>query len=291
MHLERMHALYDPQADARLPFKYMVEFGVIHGFCSAIASFALGFPDEALRRAHAGIARGRARQPINLCAALNFGGHVPLSRGEPALALEWADEALALSQANGFEFISPFALINRGSARAQLGVVAGGLAEIRVGIAAWRAAGSGLWLARHLILLAEASLLDRQAAAAISIADEALAAIARGGERHFLAPALAIKGDALLMADAAQSGAAEGCYRKALDVARSQSAKAWELRAATRLARLWHAQGRTGAARDLLAPVQGWFSEGHTTHDLQAAQALLDALRTDRPLAGEGGAT
>jgi predicted ATPase len=125
----------------------------------------------------------------------------------------------------------------------------------------------------------------------LGIADEALAAIARGGERHFLAPALLTRGDALLLDDAAQSAAAEGCYRQALEVARSQSAKAWELSAALRLARLWHAQGRTGAARDLLAPVHGWFAEGHATRDLRAAQALLDALRADRPLAGEGGAT
>ncbi len=71
---------------------------------------------------------------------------------------------------------------------------------------------------------------------------------------------------------------AEACYANALKVARSQSAKSWELRAATRLARLWHSQGKTTEARDLLAPVYGWFTEGFDTADLKEAKALLDEL-------------
>ena len=86
------------------------------------------------------------------------------------------------------------------------------------------------------------------------------------------------KGDALLALDGTDEVSAERCYLKAIDVASSQFAKMWELRATTRLARLWHGQGRTAEARDLLAPVYGWFTEGHDTADLKEAKALLDKL-------------
>ncbi len=71
---------------------------------------------------------------------------------------------------------------------------------------------------------------------------------------------------------------AENAYLRSIDIAQSQSAKSWELRAATRLARLWHSQGKTTEARDLLAPVYGWFTEGFDTADLKEAKALLDEL-------------
>ena len=72
--------------------------------------------------------------------------------------------------------------------------------------------------------------------------------------------------------------AAEPCYLQAIDVARSQSAKSWELRAALRLARLWHSQGKTTEAHDLLAPLYGWFTEGFDTADLKEVKALLDEV-------------
>ena len=72
---------------------------------------------------------------------------------------------------------------------------------------------------------------------------------------------------------------AEVSYRSAIEAARAQSAKMWELRAATRLARLWHHQGRTSAARDLLSPVYGWFTEGFDTKDLRDAKVLLAERR------------
>ncbi len=72
--------------------------------------------------------------------------------------------------------------------------------------------------------------------------------------------------------------AAEPCYLQAIDVACSQSAKSWELRAALRLARLWHSQSKTNEARNLLAPVYGWFTEGFGTAGLKEAKALLEEL-------------
>ena len=83
-----------------------------------------------------------------------------------------------------------------------------------------------------------------------------------------------------LMPPAPNTTKAEAYFERALAVARSQQAKSWELRAATSMARLWRDQGKRDAARDLLAPVYGWFTEGFDTRDLKEAKALLDALAT-----------
>jgi predicted ATPase len=81
-----------------------------------------------------------------------------------------------------------------------------------------------------------------------------------------------------LLAGAGTASEAETAIQQGLDVARRQNAKSWELRAATSLARLWSDQGRRTEARNLLAPVHGWFTEGFDTHDLVTARALLDEL-------------
>ena len=100
--------------------------------------------------------------------------------------------------------------------------------------------------------------------------------VERTGERWFTAELYRQKGRLLLRQG--HSDAAEGLYRKALSIAKEQEAKLWELRAAASLARLRRDQGRYAEARDLLAPVYGWFTEGFDTPDLKEAKALLDAL-------------
>jgi predicted ATPase len=87
-----------------------------------------------------------------------------------------------------------------------------------------------------------------------------------------------LKGELLLQQSADNHAEAETCFAQAMAIAQNQSAKSWELRAATSLARLWHQQGKRQEAYDLLAPVYGWFTEGFATADLIDAKALLDAL-------------
>jgi predicted ATPase len=98
------------------------------------------------------------------------------------------------------------------------------------------------------------------------------------GERWWEADLHRLKGELLLAQSAANHAEAEGCFRWALKVGHQQGAKAFELRAATSLARFWHDQGKRTEAHDLLAPVYGWFTEGFDTADLKDAKALLDAL-------------
>jgi predicted ATPase len=97
-------------------------------------------------------------------------------------------------------------------------------------------------------------------------------------ERFYAAELYRLKGALLLQQAIPDAAQAEACFQQALDVARQQQAKSWELRAATSLARLWQSQGKRQEASDLLAPVYAWFTEGFDTADLQEAKVLLDAL-------------
>jgi predicted ATPase len=128
----------------------------------------------------------------------------------------------------------------------------------------------------YIALLAGACEIAGQIEEAVILVDDALQIVERTGGRWFAAELSRHKGQLLLQQG--HSEAAEELYRKALSIAREQEAKLWELRAAMSLARLRRDQGRHAEARDLLAPVYGWFTEGFDTADLKKAKALLDEL-------------
>ena len=128
----------------------------------------------------------------------------------------------------------------------------------------------------HIALLAAACEIAGRVEEALTLLDEALQVVNRTGERWFVAELYRHKGQLLL--GQGHEEAAETLYRKALSIARDLEAKLWELRAALSLARLRRDQGRRADARDQLAPVSGWFTEGFDTPDLKEAKALLDEL-------------
>jgi predicted ATPase len=107
---------------------------------------------------------------------------------------------------------------------------------------------------------------------------EAITTVETTKERWFAAEANRIAGEIALLLPEPDVAKAEACFERALAVARAQQAKSWELRAAISMARLWRDQGRRDEARDLLAPLFGWFTEGFDTHDLKEAKLLLDEL-------------
>jgi predicted ATPase len=119
--------------------------------------------------------------------------------------------------------------------------------------------------------------LDRAEEGLVATA-EALTEVARTGERFWEAELHRLKGQLLLASDAANEPKAEACFHRAIEIARSQKAKSWELRAATSLARLWRDQGKPEHAHELLALIYGWFTEGFDTADLKDAKELLDEL-------------
>ena len=151
-----------------------------------------------------------------------------------------------------------------------------GISLLRGGLAAYRANGAELLMPPFTTLLARACEIAGQVEEAVTLSDGALQTVERTGERWLEAELYRHKGQLLLQQG--HSEAAEELYRKALSIAREQEAKLWELRAAMSLARLRHDQGHPVEARDLLAPVYEWFTEGFNTPDLKDAKALLGEL-------------
>jgi predicted ATPase len=143
---------------------------------------------------------------------------------------------------------------------------------ITSGIAAWRSTGSTFWMPLYLSYLARAYAELGQFEHAWRCIDEAMTAAETTKERWHEADIHRIAGEITLL-----SHNAETYFERALSVARAQQAKSWELRAAMSMARLWRDQGKRNEARDLLAPVYGWFTEGFDTLDLKQAKVLLDA--------------
>jgi predicted ATPase len=170
--------------------------------------------------------------------------------------------------------------ILRGWALAAQGQREEGIAQIRQGLVAFRTTGGELNRTYYLALLAEVYGQGGQVDEGLRALNEALAGVQSGRERWWEAELYRLKGETLL----AQAGTtqkcaeAEQCFHVALETARRQQAKSLELRAATSLSRLWQQQGKRDAARQLLAEVYGWFTEGFDTADLCEARALLAEL-------------
>jgi predicted ATPase len=142
----------------------------------------------------------------------------------------------------------------------------------------WRSMGARIFLPVHLSLLARAYAELGEFNQSWSHIDEAMTAIETTKEKWYEADVHRIAGEIALMSPERDSARAEAYFERALEVARAQQAKSFELRAATSMAQLWRDQGKRDEARELLAPVYGWFTEGFDTLDLKQAKALLDEL-------------
>jgi predicted ATPase len=149
---------------------------------------------------------------------------------------------------------------------------------ITAGLAIWQSTGTIMWIPLYLSTLTRAYAELGQFAEAWRCVRQALTAVETTKERWYEADVHRTAGEIALMSPAPDETKAEAFFERALSVARAQQAKSWELRAATSLARLWRDQGKRDPARDLLAPVYGWFTEGFDSLDLKEAKALLDAL-------------
>jgi predicted ATPase len=235
----------------------------------------LGNLDQALRQRNAALeeARRLSHAPtlaITLVHAWWTGWYVRL---EPGSVVRVADELLALTTEGGLEHFRMWALIQRGWSLAGLGradegipLVAAGLGDL--GFLCFRPCA--------LTLLADACRMAGQLQPALDHLVEARGLAEATGARWVQAETLRLAGEVLLATG--DAAAAEASYHEALALAHQQDAKLSELCAAASLARLWRDQGKSAEARELLAPVYGWFTEGFGTPVLQEAKALLDEL-------------
>ena len=151
------------------------------------------------------------------------------------------------------------------------------------GLAAVVATGQTLSRPLCLVLLAEAAGHVGQVEEGLRLLAEALTALEASGQGDLLAEAYRLQGELLLRQAAPDAAQAEACFQQALAIARRQQAKSWELRAAMSLARLWQQQGKRAEARELLAPIYGWFTEGFDTADLQEAEGVAGGVGGIKP--------
>jgi predicted ATPase len=185
---------------------------------------------------------------------------------------------MPLATVQGFPVWVGFVTFWRGWVLAMQSQDPEGLAQMRQGLTAILATGLKLSQPYCLVLLAEAAEHTGQVSEGLHLLTEALAAFEASERGDLLAEAYRIQGELLLRQASPDAPQAEACFQQSLAIARRQQAKSWELRAATSLARLWQQQGKYQEARELLAPVYHWFTEGFDTADLQDARALLEEL-------------
>jgi predicted ATPase len=277
-HLEETLALYDPISHSSLIHHVGFHPHVNSQAYLAIVLFCLGYPDQALARSTAAIAEARKlAHPPSLAGSLSLGAVLVSLDGDNAVLGEWADQLFAVATEQGFPHLGAQGTIYGGWAMVRNGDLVEGMSHLRRGSSAFHATGAETLIPYHIALLAGACEIAGQVEEGLTLSDEALRVVERTGERWFAAELNRHKAQLLLRQG--HSEAAEELYRKALSIAQEQEAKLWELRAAVSLARLRRDQGRRAEARDLLAPVYGWFTEGFGTRDLKEAKALLDELR------------
>ena len=276
-HLEKAIAQYDPISHCSLVRQTGTRPDVQAQAVLGSVLFCLGYPDRALARSNAAIAEARRlAHPPTLAQSLANGARLLSLVGDNAALGNWVDQLIAVTTAQGFAHWGAQGTIYRGWVKVMNGDLAEGISLLRSGSTAARATGAELWMPYYTALLARACELAEQIEEAAVHLNNAFQTAERTGERWFAAELNRHKGRLLLRHGYAN--AAEGWYRKALSIAQEQEAKLWELRAAVSLARLHRDQGRNTEARDLLAPIYGWFTEGFDTPDLKEAKALLDEL-------------
>jgi len=189
-----------------------------------------------------------------------------------------ADELAALADEKGAMLWKAVGMLNQGCVSALTGSAANAVQMITAGITAWRSTGTTLWMPLYLPFLARAYAELGQFDDAWRSIGEAITAVETTKETTSEADIHCIAGEIVLMSPDPDAAKAQAYFERALEVARQQQAKSWELRAVMSMARLWRDQGKPQQARELLAPVYGWFTEGFDTRDLKEAKALLDEL-------------
>jgi class 3 adenylate cyclase/predicted ATPase len=279
-HAEEGISRYKRERDHHLTYTYS---GHDPGMCArAFGSLSLGqlgYPERALVRCREGLALAEVlAHPFTVGIALWALGILHQLRREPDTMRQVGERMIHHGRENGLRMILPFGKVFRGDAMTQHGDFGEGIAQMREGISELRSMGTLFSLVSLFAGLADACARCGNVDEGLTAAEEGLAIMRTGGEHFSLPEVHRIKGKVLLIGSLNDGNAAEAAFGEALSIARAQQAKLLELRAAMSLARLWHDQGKVQQARELLAPVYGWFTEGFETRDLKEAKALLDEL-------------
>ncbi len=293
-HLEQNLALYNPQYAPSVRRTH--DLGVM-GLCyTAWNLWYLGFPDQALKRCEEALALARElSHPFSLAFALNTTAQVHLYRREWKAAQEWAEAESSFAEEKGFALFIIIGSIYRGWALVEQGHGTDATNAMHQGLTAYGGTGAEAGQPLILLMLAQAHGKVGQPEKGLTLLTEALEKGSRSGERRAEAELYRLKGVLTLqklqvsgskfqVQKSSASGVrsleseVEGCFLRAIEIARKQQAKSLELRAVMSLARLWQRQDKRADAHQMLSEVYNWFTEGFDTKDLQDARALLDEL-------------
>jgi DNA-binding SARP family transcriptional activator/predicted ATPase len=282
-HLKAVIDYYEPRYHATLAPLCGSDPGPSALVYDACCLWCLGYPDQALHRAREALDLVRKLEhAVSLAEIRHFGCLLHAMRRDARALFESAEELMRLADRTHMRGWFGAGTFYRGEALAMQGQLQEGIAQMREGIAAYQSKGARTCVAGTLGALAEAQANAGRPKEGLATLDVALALMDETDERHWEAELSRLRGSLLLAlggedcADA--SLRAETCFQTAIEVARRQRARSWELRATTSLSRLWQRQGKAAEACRALVEVYGWFTEGYGTADLREARALLEEL-------------
>jgi predicted ATPase/class 3 adenylate cyclase len=278
-HLDRALALYEAGVEHHL---LATRFGQDSRLsilaCLSRALWLLGYPEAALENAQLALGLARQVNPAGLLYALGFTTLTHLWSGNYGTANSQIDELFHLAQEKSASLWRNAAVMFRGCLLTLVGEADKAIDLLPSAISEQRAREATLWFPWIITCLAEAFSGVGKFDDAYNHINEALELLEKYKERATEAEVHRIAGEIALTSPERDTAKAEMHFERALVIARQQEAKSWELRAAMSMARLWRDQGKPQQARELLAPVYGWFTEGFDTLDLKQAKALLDEL-------------
>ena len=278
-HLDRALMLYDPAEHRPLAMRFGLDIRATSLFYRSSANWFLGHPDAAL--AEADLALKDARETGHAATLMVAMGVTSLTRvlcGEHLAASKILNELDALADEKGSAQWKAFGIAIQGCADALAGETLHAVQTINSGLLGWHSTRSTLYGPVWSLHLAIAHAKLGQFDDAWRCIGDAITAVETTKERWWQAEINRVAGEIALKSPDPDTAKVQQYFEHALAVARQQQAKSWELRAAMSLARLWRDQGKPQQARELLAPVYGWFTEGFDTLDLKEARALLEEL-------------
>jgi predicted ATPase len=278
-HFDQAIALYDPVVHRPLATRFGEDQSVPSLTFRSWALWLLGYPEAALRDMDDALKNARETgQSATLMWALHYTAVPLILCGDYSRASALAQELGALADETDAPFWKVNGSLDQGSLLAVIGDASDAPEMLTSGITALRSIGITLSMPWYLSHLAKSYADLGQFDEAWRSVGEALTAVETTKQRWCEAEVHRTAGEIALMSPEPDTAKAEAYFERALAVARAQQAKSWELRAAMSLARLWRDQGKRDEARDLLAPIYGWFTEGFDTLDLKEAKALLEEL-------------
>jgi predicted ATPase len=279
-HYDQAIVLYDPAEHRPLATRFSQDVGVTILSLRSLALWLLGYPDAARRDTeHALKNAGYIGQAGTLMYALTNATLTHIHCRDFAAANAAADKLAVLACKKGALYWKGYGMMLQGCLLALAGKASNAVQMITSGMITCRSTGSTAMMPWYLLNLARAYAEFDQFGEAWRCIGEGMTAVESTKESWCVAEINRIAGEIALMSSEPDMAKAEPYFERALEIARAQKAKSWELRAAMSMARLWRDQGRRQQAHDLLARVYGWFTEGFDTLDLKEAEALLEQLK------------